>query len=196
VEREAFIEGLRRTLASAPALAGAHPPPDPPAAVPRVAWRPDSRPLEERFAESLAGVRGRLTDQSGLEEVLAELEVRTAVFTTDALELPESVQRLELDRAREADAGVTEALAACAATGTVVLSASPEEPRGASLLPRVHVVAVRREALVDTPGDFMRTVSAPPSALTFVTGPSRTADIEGELVFGVHGPRALAVVLV
>jgi L-lactate utilization protein LutC len=201
MERAAFLDGLRARLDAAAPLAGAHPPPPPPAEVPAVRWPADERPPEERFAESLAGVRARLVDAGTLPAALDELDVRTAVRTTDRLELPAGVEELAVERAREADAGVTAAVAACATTGTVFTAADPGEPRLAGLLPRVHVVAVPREALVDTPGDVLRTLPERfpvglPSALAASTGPSRSADIVGEVVYGVHGPLAVLVVLV
>jgi L-lactate utilization protein LutC len=201
MERAEFLAGLRARLDAAAPLAGAHPPPPPPAVVPAVRWGPDPRPREDRFAEALAGVRARLVDAVGLPAALEELEVRTAVRTTDAVELPASVEELPVERAREADAGVTAAVAACATTGTVFTAVAPGEPRLAGLLPRVHVVAVPRDVLVDTPGDVLRTLperfpDGLPGALAASTGPSRSADIVGEVVYGVHGPLAVLVVLV
>jgi L-lactate dehydrogenase complex protein LldG len=198
VRREAFLGRLREALDAAPALAGAHPPEPPPAAVPRVSWRADPASLEDRFARALESVRARLLAADELPAALAALEVRTAVVTTDLVTLPDAIERLPADRAAEADAGVTAARAACAATGTLVLESSPAQPRLASLLPRVHVAAVPRDALVEIAGDVLRALGeAPlPSALTLATGPSRSADIDGEVVYGVHGPLAVLAVLV
>ncbi len=93
-------------------------------------------------------------------------------------------------------AEVSTALYGLADTGSVVLAASPEEPRLRSLLPAVHVTILSEdrilpglEALFDAlDGDL-------PSALAIVTGPSRSADIELKLVVGVHGPGEVHVVL-
>jgi L-lactate utilization protein LutC len=201
VEREAFLAGLRQALAAAPPHAASHPPAPPPAVVPRPRWPPDSRSLSDRFGAALAAVQARLVRPAELPAALAELEVRSAVVSTDAVSLPPTIERLGPERARAADAGVTAAVAACAATGTVVLAASPNEPRAASLLPRVHVVAVAANTLVESPGEVLRDLhrrypDGLPSALTLVTGPSRSADIGGEIVLGVHGPLAVLVVLV
>jgi L-lactate dehydrogenase complex protein LldG len=93
-------------------------------------------------------------------------------------------------------AGVSEALYGLADTGSVVLAASPGEPRAHSLLPAVHVSLLREdrilpglEALFEAVGDDL------PSALAIVTGPSRSADIEQRLAVGVHGPGEVHVVL-
>jgi L-lactate dehydrogenase complex protein LldG len=145
-------------------------------------------------------MRGRVATREELPALLDGLEVRTAVVTDDTL-VPEGLERLPLERARDADAGFTRARAACAATGTVVLAASADETRMASLLPRVHVVAVPRDTLVETPGDVLRDLprvfpDGLPSAFALATGPSKSADIDGRVVFGVHGPLAVIAVLV
>ncbi len=71
----------------------------------------------------------------------------------------------------------------------------------ASLLPRVHVVAVPRDTLVETPGDVLRDLprvfpDGLPSAFALATGPSKSADIDGQVVYGVHGPLAVVAVLI
>ena len=93
------------------------------------------------------------------------------------------------------DTGVTGCAALVAETGTVLLASSPEQPRSASLLPERHVVVARASQVVGTLAEALSRfpVGSLPTALTLVTGPSRTADIEKVLVLGVHGPRELAV---
>lgn len=196
--REAFLGRLRERLEHAAPPATAHPPGPPPAEVPRVTWPADERSLEQRFAAALAAVRGRVATVEELPALLEELEVRTAVATDDGLALPPGIERLALERARDADAGFTAARAAAAATGTVVIA---DEHRMASLLPRVHVVAVRRDTLVETPGDLLRDLPSVfpdglPGAFALATGPSKSADIDGEVVYGVHGPLAVIAIFV
>lgn len=201
MNREAFLSRLSDRLAHAAPPAVKHPPAPPPAEVPRVGFPADERPLEARFAAALEAVHGRVTTPSGLPDVLAELEVRTAVTTGEGVPLPEGIEELPLEQAREADAGFTRARAACAATGTVVVAPSDVESRMASLLPRVHVVTVARETLVETPGDVLRDLprvfaGGLPSTFALATGPSKSADIDGQVVYGVHGPLAVVAVLV
>jgi L-lactate dehydrogenase complex protein LldG len=94
------------------------------------------------------------------------------------------------------DAGVSEAAYGLADTGSVVLAASPGEPRARSLLPFVHVSLLREERILPGLEELFATVGADlPSALAIVTGPSRSADIEQMLVVGVHGPGEVHVVL-
>jgi L-lactate dehydrogenase complex protein LldG len=94
------------------------------------------------------------------------------------------------------DAGVSDALYGLADTGSVVLAASPEEPRARSLLPFVHVSRLREDRILPGLEElFEATGGDLPSALAIVTGPSRSADIEQKLVVGVHGPGEVHVVL-
>jgi L-lactate utilization protein LutC len=198
VNREAFLGRLRERLEHAVPPGTAHPPGPPPAAVPRVDYPPDPRPLEERFAAALHAIRGRVATADELPALLQAHGVRTAVVTEERLPLPPGIERLPLERAHEADAGFTAARAACAVTGTVVVS---DASRMASLLPRVHVVAVPRDRLVETPGDVLRDLprlfpEGLPANFALASGPSRSADIAGEVVYGVHGPLAVIAVFV
>lgn len=94
------------------------------------------------------------------------------------------------------DAGVTCVQGAVAETGSLALRTDRERHRLASLVPDVHVALVRRDQVVPRLDDVMASIAdGPPRCLTLITGPSRTADIELELVIGVHGPRELHIVL-
>jgi L-lactate dehydrogenase complex protein LldG len=97
------------------------------------------------------------------------------------------------------DAGITGCLGGIAETGGLVLCPSREEPRLLSLVPPIHVVLLDPARLWDTLwhalGDLGWARSAPANALV-ISGPSKTADIEQTLAYGVHGPKRLVVVLV
>jgi L-lactate dehydrogenase complex protein LldG len=94
------------------------------------------------------------------------------------------------------DAGISEAAWGLAETGSVVLAASPQEPRAASLLPWVHVSLLREDRILPGLEDLFGALGTdPPSALAIVTGPSRSADVEQTLTVGVHGPGEVHVVL-
>ena len=93
-------------------------------------------------------------------------------------------------------AGVSRAAWALADTGSVVLAASPDEPRAASLLPDVHVTLVSEDVILAGLDELFAAVGDDlPSSLAIVTGPSRSADIEQLLTVGVHGPGEVHVVL-
>jgi L-lactate dehydrogenase complex protein LldG len=85
---------------------------------------------------------------------------------------------------------------ALADTGSVVLAASPDEPRAASLLPNVHVTLVSEDVILPGLDELFTAVGDDlPSSLAIVTGPSRSADIEQLLTVGVHGPGEVHVVI-
>lgn len=101
----------------------------------------------------------------------------------------------------EAGIGVSGVDYALADTGTLVLLARTGQARSISLLPPVHVAIVKPDQIVSGLDDlfqllrFEKGVNDLGSAVTFITGPSRTADIELTLVVGVHGPQELHVIL-
>jgi hypothetical protein len=94
--------------------------------------------------------------------------------------------------------GLTGVHAAIAETGSLVCISTPATPRTASLLPPRHVAVLRPEQLRPSMGSFLRdrADSYPDSsAVNFITGPSRTADIELQLTLGVHGPGEVVVIM-
>jgi len=107
----------------------------------------------------------------------------------------EERQRLR-DRWAGADLVISSADAAIAETGTLVLRARPELPRAATVLPPRHIALLNLARIVPALTDLIpawRTHGLP-SGLSFITGPSRTADIEQTLTIGVHGPGQLLVI--
>lgn len=99
------------------------------------------------------------------------------------------------------DVGITMAQAAIAETGTLVLESEKERHRLVSLLPPVHVAIVRSDDICLTIGDALKQLRGHDKekmsrAITFITGPSRTADIELTLTVGVHGPKELYAIIV
>ncbi|MBI2687147.1 MAG: lactate utilization protein [Acidobacteria bacterium] len=98
-----------------------------------------------------------------------------------------------------AGVGITGAYCLLADTGTIVLRATPEEPRLISLLPPVHIAVVHQDRLLTNLDEMLSMIPRPvnaSSAMVFITGPSRTGDIEQFLVRGVHGPGAVHAVIV
>jgi L-lactate dehydrogenase complex protein LldG len=93
--------------------------------------------------------------------------------------------------------GITGSRLAVADPAAIALAAAPGSPRGTSLLPPAHVCVVRVADVVATLEEAMALVAAQelPSALTWIGGPSRTGDLEMVTTLGVHGPRAVDVVV-
>lgn len=99
----------------------------------------------------------------------------------------------------EVKASFTSSKYAISETGTVVLWPSKQEPRTLSLIPPLHIVAVRKSALYP---NFATLVEKQqwhqnmPTNVLLISGPSKTADIQQTLAFGAHGPKELIVLLI
>ena len=123
--------------------------------------------------------------------------------------LPENVEvlrdaagtRLTNEELDGADGVMTGCALGISQTGTIVLDAGPGQGRRAiTLLPDYHLCVVREDQVVDlVPEAFAKleeTVKGEGRAVTFISGPSATSDIELNRVEGVHGPRVLEVLIV
>lgn len=181
-------------------------------------WSPEER--LERVKRLMAAVNTEFLDATEadwpavLRDFLEREGVRTllhAPATETGARLAEGWTGPELvayDREVEAfkdtlfegiDAGITGTLGAVAETGSLVLWPSAEEPRLLSLVPHMHVALLRADRLYDTFRQVMtenRWSEGMPTNALLVSGPSKTADIEQTLAYGVHGPKRLVVVVV
>jgi L-lactate utilization protein LutB len=90
--------------------------------------------------------------------------------------------------------GVTKAVCGLADTGSVLVTDGKGDPLKASLLPEIHIAVLRSADIYPSLPDAMYLVKNT-SAAVFITGPSRTADIEMTLTIGVHGPKEIHVFL-
>ncbi len=95
--------------------------------------------------------------------------------------------------------GLAIAVAGVAETGTVVLHSGPDWPTTLNFLPETHIVLLPIDRLA---GDYettwrrLRETGAMPRTVNWITGPSRTGDIEQTMQLGIHGPRRLHIILV
>lgn len=159
-----------------------------------------SRPLDggrwEAFCERFVALHGMPLEHP--EELVSYLKSfgYTAGYCDPALRTelapffgPEFAIEETFDRARldEYQFGITRARAAIAETGSLVITDRQTSSRLGALAPWVHVACIRRdEILRDTPA-AVADLGEDPNVI-WVTGPSKTADVEGILIEGVHGP--------
>ena len=97
----------------------------------------------------------------------------------------------------DADIGITGAQFGIAETGTLILESEREFNRLASLIPPIHICLLEAKFICQTLGEVLEILQPNLSrTITFITGPSRTSDIELTLAIGVHGPAELYVIVI
>jgi len=93
--------------------------------------------------------------------------------------------------------GITEMNYALADTGSLVADQTPVEDRLASTLPVIHIAIIGTNKILADKVSLLKNISPVKSPfIAFITGPSRTADIERVLTIGVHGPKRLVILFV
>jgi L-lactate dehydrogenase complex protein LldG len=104
---------------------------------------------------------------------------------------------MTLDELYDYDCGLTDVDYAVAETGSLVVRAAVGHGRAISLVPMIHVAVVEPKNIVPDLVDLFEMVTrqGTGSAMTLITGPSKTSDIEMNLVVGVHGPMTVQVFL-
>jgi L-lactate dehydrogenase complex protein LldG len=214
------LPGSHQNSAAVPAAA--HPAGGMPAPLSAREWLPAvGQTIEEQFglfAKNCADLKAdfqRLASRDELKTALVKLrdaekwqriashDGELSNFACQAIGLPTLLtdQGYDVQALEKCDAGITECDALIAQTGGVVVTSRSTGGRALSILPPHHVVIARREQLVpDLPAAFawLQQKYAPdfPSMISFITGPSRTGDIERILVLGAHGPKKLTILCV
>src|SRR5213592_1951716 len=154
------------------------------------------------LARTLAGAHARRVVGSDAPLVQRLLHALGDGFVLERLD------RLSRDELFACDAGVTTAQWGIAETGTLVLESAREQSRLVSLVPPIHVALLPARCICESLGDALARLrpagvagggggggGLASHAITLITGPSRTSDIELTLVVGVHGPQTLHVLL-
>ncbi len=167
--------------------------------------------LAERFcakAESLASTLERVARRSAVPAaVLRYLATQglapRIVTTAEAGDVDWSGTGIahEVRGAVDADrVGVTGCFCAVAETGTLLLLSGADTPATVSLLPETHIALVDTQRIVATMEDAFALLRAErgeiPRAINFISGPSRTGDIEQTIVLGAHGPCRVHLILI
>ncbi len=156
--------------------------------------------IHETEEESLAAAVESILLRHGDTVLLAPASIPAAWLpgTVEVLRDPDPEgQALPLESLTRASAVLTACAGAIAETGTILLAHGAEQGRRAlSLLPDHHLCVLRRSQVVETVSEGLSLLAAQKlSAITTISGPSATADIEMTRIRGVHGPRRLTVLL-
>lgn len=142
--------------------------------------------LRARRVKSIALPNSKFLNRLEIPRVLREAGFIVSIW-----------DEMTLDQLYDVDASVTDVWRVVAETGSLVLRASPEHGRALSLVPQIHVAIVEPKNCVGDLIDLfeLTTREGSSSATVIISGPSKTADIEMNLVVGVHGPGVVQVFL-
>lgn len=218
--REQFMAAVRKSLNHTTTKPPTKPAPAVNENLARLARATDELlPLFEKRAE-FVGMNVQRTTAAELIKVIAgileQIQAKRVVVSVGtvpaALGLKDNLRRRGLEIVDwqnqpgfecqyDTDCGITDVHAALAESGTMICCSDAGHSRGLSLVPPVHIAVVRKSDILpdmidywakmkDVPGTQM------PSSVAFITGPSKTADIEGVLITGVHGPGVVHVITV
>jgi L-lactate dehydrogenase complex protein LldG len=190
------------------------------------AWTPyatTTEPALDRFCRLMKAVNTQIVETkranlaATLRQILADKKANNLLYapntdigrTLDAAWAAEPgpklvpydkpIEDLKAIMINDIDAGVTSTMGAIADTGSLIVWPSVDEPRLMSLVPPIHIAVLEASKLYD---NFSTAVAKlgwnkkPPGNTLLISGPSKTADIEGILCYGVHGPKQLVVVIV
>jgi L-lactate dehydrogenase complex protein LldG len=172
--------------------------------------RRSSEECAERFLREAAAVGIECWAEPSVADVRARVQSLVAgvrVLAWDPSELPYGIGdvlpaallgRSPRKEQALADVGLTGCDAAIAETGSLAMISAPGRSRIVSLLPPAHIAIVTPDRLTFSMAEFFAGHAEPlgrAASCTFITGPSRTADIELTLTLGIHGPGRVVVVL-
>lgn len=189
-------------------------------------WTPYTTTTEQpldRFRRMMTAVKGQIIDTtradlaSTLREVLADKQAKNLLYAPNTeigkaldaawaaepgprlIAYDKPMEELKSQMINDIDAGITSTMGAIADTGSLIVWPSVDEPRLMSLVPPIHIAVLEASKMFDS---FTEAVTRlgwnknPPGNTLLISGPSKTADIEGILCFGVHGPKQLVILLV
>lgn len=154
----------------------------------------------EHISDFVRKKGARLVLACGLERALSH-EISKAVSSVNAsyFDVNELNGRDLRELLKRADIGITGADLAVAETGSLLITSKNDAERLVSCLPPVHVVILSKEKILDNfleLAEWLRKAQDKSTrTVSIITGPSRTADIELEIVVGVHGPHELHVII-
>ncbi|MBT3358028.1 MAG: lactate utilization protein [Rhodospirillales bacterium] len=171
--------------------------------------------LLARFLSEADAAGGTFTQLASRDEIPAAaegylaannqpLEIKAAPGLKNITWTQQSLLTVDFGRAEGADhVGITEAFAGIAETGTLMVLSGAENPASLNFLPDTHLVVLDTSRIVGAYEDGWALLRGEngktgfmPRMVNWITGPSRSADIELILLLGVHGPRRLHILLI
>jgi L-lactate utilization protein LutC len=171
-----------------------------------------TEPLARRFRDKLVAAYATVVSVESLPLAASEIERylsdsgagnRLLVSGDDLIrqiDWPDSIEWQQRAANGDDRVSVTSALCGIAETGTLMLVSGEQNPTSLNFLPDYHIAVLRTDQLVprmEDAWDKLRVSFAQmPRTVNFISGPSKTADVEQTVEYGAHGPRCLHVVVV
>lgn len=156
-----------------------------------------------KIIEEIIGERGFQNCATSEEEYLKELELDNFLINKGLRVIKDFAAKSDLSNV---EVGITCAQYAIAETGTLVITHGLENQRWLSLLPETHIVIIEKGNILSDTSELVPILDSSlfsniedirkRNCITWITGPSRTADIELNLTLGVHGPKELHCIVV
>ena len=151
-------------------------------------------------AKSVIAWHHPLVEQLRLEDHLKDVDVDLHI--AKGSDIPDVTERNAIrNKIVQSYIGITSADFCVAQSATLVMRTRPNQPRAISLVPSIHVAVITIDQLIEDLKELYFRLKWDPAqkeqgvgnCMTFISGPSKTADIELQMVFGAHGPRQLHV---
>lgn len=172
-------------------------------------YKPIVPDLLSCFRQELEAISGQCVVCNGEEDMYQQLAALVEkkglpfLFSRDAI-ISEKLRTAGIaveergEAFKQLSAGITPCELLIARTGSIVVNTAGSSGRQMHVFPPVHIVIAKASQIVAFPGDALEAMQQKynenlPSAITIITGPSRTADIEKTLVLGAHGPKELII---
>ena len=178
---------------------------DPPSAAAAIADLVRNKQPEWGNQKSIVTWKHPTIDSLNLSNVLEDQNVPVYVTELNPRNADEALQKKERERLRqhiiESYIGVTSADFCMAETASLVMRARPGQARAVSLVPSIHVAVIHLDQVISDLKELYALIQGDPegsgegvtNSMTFISGPSKTADVEATMVHGAHGPREVYI---
>lgn len=155
--------------------------------------------LIECSKEQISEVVNEILQKEGVQNILVPKNLSSLSLNVQRVDYDKPMEELK-DELFNTDCAILEANYGISNLGIVCVVSTPEQPRLLSLITKSCIILLNKEKILGNMTEAFAEIKkqypqALPSNILFIAGPSRTADIELQVVFGVHGPQRTYVVL-